>query len=126
MDFSGIRVLVTDGAGKQPLAMVRGLKEIGCHITVLCSSKWDSCYVSNKPDKKILDRRLFEDNADAFSHEEKFEHIKTSITECVNSKVNCMQASSSTREHQGKEREEDGHTSLRVAAQRSHPAAAAR
>ena len=72
MSYTGIRVLVTDGGGKQPLAMIRGLKEIGCHVTVLCSSKWDSCYVSNKPDRKILERRLFEDNPDAFSHEEKF------------------------------------------------------
>jgi len=71
MDFSKIRVLVTDGGGKQPLAMIRGLKEIGSHVTVLCSSKWDSSYVSNKPDRKILERRLFEDNPDAFSHEDK-------------------------------------------------------
>jgi len=71
MDFSGIRVLVTDGGGKQPLAMIRGLKDIQCHITVLCSSKWDSCYVSNIPNKKILERRLYEDNPDAFSQEEK-------------------------------------------------------
>ena len=54
MDFNNIRVLVTDGGGKQPLAMIRGLKELGCHVTVLCSAKTDSCYVSNKPDNKIL------------------------------------------------------------------------
>lgn len=54
MDFSKIRVLVTDGDGKQPLAMVRGLKELGCHVTVLCGSKKDTLYVSNKPDEKIL------------------------------------------------------------------------
>lgn len=54
MDFSKIRVLVTDGSGKQPLAIIRGLKEIGCHVTVICATKQDSCYVSNKPDEKIL------------------------------------------------------------------------
>ena len=54
MDFTKIRVLVTDGGGKQPLAMIRGLKELGCHVTVLCTTKRDSCYVSNKPDKKIM------------------------------------------------------------------------
>ena len=54
MDFSKIRVLVTDGDGKQPLAMVRGLKELGCHVTVLCGSKKDTLYLSNKPDEKIL------------------------------------------------------------------------
>jgi predicted ATP-grasp superfamily ATP-dependent carboligase len=71
MDFSGIRVLVTDGGGKQPLAMIRGLKAVNCHITVLCSSQWDSCYVSNIPNKKILEKRLFADSPDAFSQEEK-------------------------------------------------------
>lgn len=58
MDFSKIRVLVIDSAGKQPYAMVRGLKDIGCHVTVLCSSKHDPCYVSNKPDKKILNKEI--------------------------------------------------------------------
>ena len=77
MDYSRIRVLVTDGGGKQPLAMIRGLKEIGCHITVLCSSKWDSCYASNIPDEKIVESRLFEDNADAFSLDEKYAFYMT-------------------------------------------------
>lgn len=66
MDFTKIRVLVTDGSGKQPLAMIRGLKEIGCHVTVLCSTKWDSCYVSNKPDKKILNKDLLERDEGTF------------------------------------------------------------
>lgn len=54
MEFKGVRVLVLDGAGKQPLAMIRGLKEIGCHVTVLCTSKLDTCYASKLPDKKLL------------------------------------------------------------------------
>ena len=58
MDFSNIKVLVIDSAGKQPYAMVRGLKDIGCHVTVLCTSKLDPCYVSNKPDMKILNREI--------------------------------------------------------------------
>ena len=58
MDFKNLRVLVMDGAGKQTLAMVRGLKEIGCHVTVLCSSKRDTCYVSNRPDEKIINPDL--------------------------------------------------------------------
>ena len=62
MDFTKLRVLVMDGGGKQTLAMVRGLKEIGCHVTVLCSTKMDSCYVSNQPDEKILNARLPERN----------------------------------------------------------------
>lgn len=62
MDFTKISVLVMDGGGKQTLAMVRGLKEIGCHVTVLCSTKMDTCYVSNKPDEKILNPNLPERN----------------------------------------------------------------
>ncbi len=62
MDFTKLRVLVMDGGGKQTLAMVRGLKELGCHVTVLCSSKLDTCYVSNKPDEKILNPNLPERN----------------------------------------------------------------
>ena len=60
MDFSKLRVLVMDGGGKQTLAMVRGLKELGCHVTVLCSSRMDTCYVSNKPDERILNPNLTE------------------------------------------------------------------
>lgn len=54
MDFSKLRVLVMDGGGKQTLAMIRGLRELGCHITVLCNTKMDTCYVSNIPDERIL------------------------------------------------------------------------
>ena len=54
MDFNGLKVLVLDGGGKQTLAMINGLKDLNCHVTVLCSSKYDVCYASNKPDAKIL------------------------------------------------------------------------
>jgi predicted ATP-grasp superfamily ATP-dependent carboligase len=54
MQFDGIRVLVLDGDGKQTLAMIRGLKEIGCRVTVLCGSKLDVCWASKMPDKKLL------------------------------------------------------------------------
>lgn len=62
MDFQGLRVLVLDGSGKQPLAMVRGLKEIGCHITVLCTSKLDTCFVSKLPDQKLLEKNMTPQN----------------------------------------------------------------
>lgn len=58
MDFKKIRVLVLDGSGKQPHAMIKGLKEIGCHVTVLCTSKHSTCYVSKYPDKKLLVKDL--------------------------------------------------------------------
>lgn len=66
MDFTKIRVLVTDSGGKQPYAMIRGLKEIGCHVTVICGSKHDTCYVSNKPDERILNTKFKENNEDKF------------------------------------------------------------
>lgn len=53
MEFSNIRVLVPE-AGKQALAMVRGLKELGCHVTVVSQSKLNAGYTSKLPDKKIL------------------------------------------------------------------------
>lgn len=58
MNFKGLRVLVLDAGGKQTIAMVRGLKEIGCTVTVLCKSKLDVCYVSNLPDYKIIKAEL--------------------------------------------------------------------
>ena len=54
MDFSKTRVLLTDGGARQTLTILHGLKEIGCHVTVLCPSKLTVCYASNLPDEKIL------------------------------------------------------------------------
>ena len=67
MDFNGIRVLVLDGSGKQPLAMIRGLKEIGCYVTVLCTSKLDTCYASELPDKKLLEKDMTPRNSNYIS-----------------------------------------------------------
>ncbi len=58
MNFKGLRVLVLDAGGKQTIAMIRGLKDIGCTVTVLCKSKLDVCYVSNLPNRKILKPEL--------------------------------------------------------------------
>ena len=68
MDFTKIRVLVVDSGGKQPYAMIRGLKEIGCHVTVICGSKKDPCYVSNRPDEKILNTVYKINNDDKFHY----------------------------------------------------------
>ena len=54
MNFEGLRVLVLDGAARQTLTILHGLKELKCHVTVLCSTKWDLCYSSNVPDEIIL------------------------------------------------------------------------
>lgn len=68
MDFTKIRVLVLGSSGKQSYAMIRGLKDIGCHVTVLCKSKHDTCYVSNKPDDKIVNTVFVENNYDQFHY----------------------------------------------------------
>jgi len=60
IDFTKIKVLVPE-AGKQALAMVRGLKELECHVTVVCQSKLTPCYSSRLPDERILFDSLFED-----------------------------------------------------------------
>lgn len=54
MNFEGLRVLVLDGAARQTLTILHGLKELKCHVTVLCAAKWDLCYSSNVPDEIIL------------------------------------------------------------------------
>ena len=53
MNYTNLRVFVPEG-GKQSLATIRGLKELGCHVTVACRSKLDPSYSSNQPDKKLL------------------------------------------------------------------------
>lgn len=57
MDFLKVRVLLTDGSGRQTMTIMRALKDIGCHVTVLCGSKRSICAVSRFPDKKIIDQR---------------------------------------------------------------------
>ena len=74
MDFSGIRVLVI-GSGKQSLAMIRGLKELGCYVAVTCKSKQAICYVSNKPDKRIITQHL--SSRDSLAVKELTEIIQT-------------------------------------------------
>ncbi len=59
MDFGKIRVLLADGGARQTLTLLHGLKKIGCHVTVICYSKYDVCYASNLPDAKILDEHGF-------------------------------------------------------------------
>lgn len=52
--FSGKHVLVLEGYCKQCLPFIRGFKEQGCDVTVLCGSKLDCGYASRLPDHKIL------------------------------------------------------------------------
>lgn len=66
MDFKNIRVLVPEG-GKQALAMIRGLKELGCYVTVICGTKLNPCYSSNKPDIKLLWKNFLKDDQESFA-----------------------------------------------------------
>ena len=66
MDFTKIHVLLTESFSKQSYAMIRWLKDIGCHVTVICDSKHDTCYGSNIPDEKILNTQYKENNENKF------------------------------------------------------------
>lgn len=50
----GKRVLILEGYCKQVLPFIRGFKDLGCEVTVLCGSKLDCGYASRLPDHKIL------------------------------------------------------------------------
>lgn len=50
----GKHVLIPEGYCKQCLPFIRGFKQLGCELTVLCGSKMDSGYASRLPDHKIL------------------------------------------------------------------------
>lgn len=50
----GTRVLILEGYCKQCLPFIRGFKEYGCEVTILCKSKLDCGYASRLPDHKIL------------------------------------------------------------------------
>lgn len=50
----GKKVLIPEGYCKQCLPFIRGFKDLGCEVTILCSSKLDCGYASRLPDHKIL------------------------------------------------------------------------
>lgn len=52
--FEGKKVLVLEGYCKQSLPFIRGFRDFGCEVTVLCGSKWDCCYASRLPKHKII------------------------------------------------------------------------
>lgn len=52
--YAGKHILILEGYCKQVLPFIRGFKELGCEVSVLCGSKWDCGYASRLPDHKIL------------------------------------------------------------------------
>lgn len=50
----GKRVLIPEGYCKQCLPFIRGFKQLGCDVTVLCGSKLDCGYASRLPNHKIV------------------------------------------------------------------------
>ena len=52
--FLGKHILVLEGYCKQCLPFIRGFKELGCEVSVLCGSRLDCGYASRLPDHKIL------------------------------------------------------------------------
>lgn len=69
MDFKQLKVLVTDGSARQTLTILHGLKDLGCHITILCPARACVGYASNIPDERIVDSRA------AASHDEFGEYL---------------------------------------------------
>lgn len=47
-------ILILEGYTKQSLPFIRGFKELGCEVSVLCGTKLDCGYASRLPDHKIL------------------------------------------------------------------------
>lgn len=54
MDFNGKKVLILEGYCKQCLPFIRGFKNLGCEVTILCETKLDCGYASRLPDHRIL------------------------------------------------------------------------
>lgn len=52
--FKDKHILILEGYCKQVLPFIRGFKELGCEVSVLCGSKLDCGYASRLPDHKIL------------------------------------------------------------------------
>lgn len=52
--FTGKKILITDGVARQVLPIVKGLKKLGCHITIICFSKLDVGYSTKYADERIL------------------------------------------------------------------------
>lgn len=52
--YVGKRVLILEGYARQCLALARGFRKNGCHVSVLCNSKLDLAYASRVFDEKIL------------------------------------------------------------------------
>lgn len=50
----GKHVLILEGNCKQSLPFIRGFKQLGCEVSVLCGSRLDCAYASRLPDHKIL------------------------------------------------------------------------
>lgn len=52
--YAGKRVLILEGYARQCIALARAFRKHGCIVSVLCNSKLDLCYVSNRVHNKIL------------------------------------------------------------------------
>ena len=54
MDFKGLRILVTDGSGRQIPTVLEQLHELGCVTVTVNSSRLDCGYTSRYPERRIL------------------------------------------------------------------------
>ena len=54
VNLRGVRVLLIEGFARQNMALMPALKELGCHVTTLNSSRLDLGYASRWPDRKLI------------------------------------------------------------------------
>lgn len=61
MDYTGVKVLIMDGFGRQVPTILKQLHELGCVITTVNDSKLDIGYSSRYPQNKIIVKGCKED-----------------------------------------------------------------
>lgn len=61
-EYSGKKVLLLDGYGRQIPSLLHQLHQLGCKVTTMCESKLDVGYTSRYPVRKIVIPGIREDN----------------------------------------------------------------
>ncbi|MBR2461089.1 MAG: ATP-grasp domain-containing protein [Clostridia bacterium] len=62
MNYTGKKVLLLDGYGRQVPSLLHQLKKLGCKITTICESKLDVGYTSRYPSKRVVVPGIRENN----------------------------------------------------------------
>ena len=60
-EYSGKKVLLLDGYGRQVPSLLHQLHELGCIVTTMCESRLDVGYTSRYPHRRIVIHGIRED-----------------------------------------------------------------